>query len=214
MAVEDATGAITRDGWVLSYLPAVDDDGDGFWAAPGPDCDDTTGTVSPVRAEVPNNGIDDDCDPTTPDDPAAARGSAGTLSNPTVWGVEGDEWQTGVANWGDPDRYGGDTYTLTVDWGDGATSEHVTAGTTYADTTFHLSHRYTTELDGAHVSWCIRTAAGQLVGCNQGTGVVNLGNQRPLVNAADLRTWAQDDEGIGRDQSGRVHARDLQSRRR
>ena len=36
VAVEDATGAITRDGWVLSYLPAVDDDGMGSGPPPGP----------------------------------------------------------------------------------------------------------------------------------------------------------------------------------
>ena len=197
VVVEDATGAITRDGWVLSYLPAVDDDGDGFWAAPGPDCDDSTATVSPTRAEVPNNDVDDDCDLDTPDDPAVARGSAGSLSNPVLWGVEGDVWETDVNNWGDPDRYGGDPYTLTVDWGDGTTSEHVVAGTTFADTTFHLSHRYTTEFDGGHLSWCIRTDADQLVGCNPDGGWIGLGNQRPLVNAADLRTWAEDDEGLG-----------------
>jgi hypothetical protein len=45
----------------------VDDDGDGVTENEG-DCDDTRGDVSPVVDEVPYNGVDDDCDPTTRDD--------------------------------------------------------------------------------------------------------------------------------------------------
>src|SRR3546814_14839810 len=36
--VTDSQGAITRDGWLVAFLPAVDADRDGFWAVPGPDC--------------------------------------------------------------------------------------------------------------------------------------------------------------------------------
>ncbi|MBK7761714.1 MAG: putative metal-binding motif-containing protein [Deltaproteobacteria bacterium] len=43
-----------------------DIDGDGF--AGGEDCDDEDSAVSPGAAETPYNGLDDDCDPSTPDD--------------------------------------------------------------------------------------------------------------------------------------------------
>ena len=44
----------------------VDRDGDGFAPADG-DLDDTDPLVNPGALEVPRNGIDDDCDPTTSD---------------------------------------------------------------------------------------------------------------------------------------------------
>ncbi|MBK9369746.1 MAG: putative metal-binding motif-containing protein [Deltaproteobacteria bacterium] len=43
-----------------------DIDGDGFAGAE--DCDDEDSAVSPGAAETAYNGLDDDCDPTTPDD--------------------------------------------------------------------------------------------------------------------------------------------------
>lgn len=43
-----------------------DADGDGVPA--GEDCDDGNAEVVPGRGEVPYNGVDDDCDPATPDD--------------------------------------------------------------------------------------------------------------------------------------------------
>src|SRR3546814_11925601 len=45
--VTDSQGAITRDGWLVAFLPAVDADRDGFWAVPGPDCDDEVAAVNP-----------------------------------------------------------------------------------------------------------------------------------------------------------------------
>lgn len=46
--------------------PAVDQDGDGFTA--DIDCDDNNSNVNPDQMETPYNGLDDDCDPLTPDD--------------------------------------------------------------------------------------------------------------------------------------------------
>ena len=87
------------DGEVDEGLSAVtlfrDRDGDGFgagtgepgcqtsragYASVGGDCDDDAGRVSPGATELPGNGVDDDCDPSTPDERPAAtvKKSAGT----------------------------------------------------------------------------------------------------------------------------------------
>jgi hypothetical protein len=47
--------------------PAGDADADGFTAEAG-DCDDNNAAVNPGAAETPYNGVDDDCDSTSPDD--------------------------------------------------------------------------------------------------------------------------------------------------
>ena len=47
--------------------PASDVDGDGFTAEAG-DCDDNDAAVNPGASETPYNGVDDDCDATSPDD--------------------------------------------------------------------------------------------------------------------------------------------------
>jgi spore coat protein CotH len=58
-----------------------DGDGDGWGQAC--DCDDANPLVNPGRPEVPNNGIDDDCNPETPDEvpwvaaPASTAGDGG-----------------------------------------------------------------------------------------------------------------------------------------
>jgi len=46
----------------------IDEDGDGF--PTNLDCDDQEGGVNPGATEIPGNGVDDDCNPGTPDDVA------------------------------------------------------------------------------------------------------------------------------------------------
>ena len=58
----DDTGTSTN------YTPdAIDDDGDGYSELEG-DCDDNDRHTNPGEVEDPYNGIDDDCDESTPDD--------------------------------------------------------------------------------------------------------------------------------------------------
>jgi hypothetical protein len=42
-------------------IPLTDDDGDGYFAEED-DCDDDDADVNPDAVEVPDNGMDDDCD--------------------------------------------------------------------------------------------------------------------------------------------------------
>jgi len=54
----------------------IDDDGDGLSEEDG-DCDDTNADISPDAAEVPYDGVDNDCDESTPDDDLDGDGTLG-----------------------------------------------------------------------------------------------------------------------------------------
>jgi hypothetical protein len=54
-----------RPATILLPPPPPDRDSDGFDETE--DCNDTNPNVNPGRAEIPNNGLDDDCNPSTPD---------------------------------------------------------------------------------------------------------------------------------------------------
>jgi alpha-tubulin suppressor-like RCC1 family protein len=64
--------------WSVSVL-AADADGDGWTATP--DCDDALAVVHPGGWERMGNGIDDDCDPASPDGPVG-----GTTGSVHSWG--------------------------------------------------------------------------------------------------------------------------------
>lgn len=81
----------------------ADTDGDGFGdpnaseqacaGIPGlvvdnTDCDDTDAAVNPAAEEIPGNGIDDDCNPDTPDEPQLTCPCEGQSIHGVVWSDE------------------------------------------------------------------------------------------------------------------------------
>jgi hypothetical protein len=63
-AIQSFTVAVGQTSAALPAVP-LDRDADGFDETE--DCDDTNDSVNPGMPEIPGNGIDDDCNPATPD---------------------------------------------------------------------------------------------------------------------------------------------------
>lgn len=66
---------VSVNAWINSFQgqgDAVDMDGDGYFHIDNPcsetDCDDDNADVNPGATEIPYDGVDNDCDPATPDD--------------------------------------------------------------------------------------------------------------------------------------------------
>jgi hypothetical protein len=64
--IEDNASGCNSETSILFNCPAVDNDNDGYYSTE--DCNDDNPDVNPGEMEIPYNGIDDDCNPVTPDD--------------------------------------------------------------------------------------------------------------------------------------------------
>lgn len=192
--VRDARGALTRHGWMVRVV-TPDSDGDGYRAAPGPDCldaPDASGVapnlVRPNRAEIASNGADDDCNPATPDDGSGSVGSINIngYDNSSV----GDIVRPQTMAWTHPQRNTGIEYRLTVDWGDGSPLYTQTvAGTTNTQTNFTSpTHQYSKPLVTANIDYCVEVVSTGYKFCGT-RRTISIVNNRPIVNAADWRTW-------------------------
>ena len=98
-------------------------------------------------------------------------------------------------SWSHPQRYDDTPFRLTVDWGDGSAPDVVTvSGTTAASTDFGspLHHRFVKEDLSLTIKACVEVVATGYTFC--GTQDTAALNNRPIVNAADLRTWGPTDE--------------------
>ena len=87
--VAEDTAAVEDTTLEVEVLPEPDVDGDGWRVSDGDCCDSVLACsepamVNPGAFEILGNGVDDDCDPTTPDDRAPADCGPGPLTTPTT----------------------------------------------------------------------------------------------------------------------------------
>lgn len=151
--VTDAAGRARTVVWIVT-VTAPDLDDDGYWAHI--DCDDTVATTYPGAPEL-LDGVDNDCEPLTPDGGVAPVVPAVTA----LAGPEGTTLEV-VRSFTHPSG----TYTATVDWGDGT----VTPGV-ITSKTVRASHAYAD--DGEYVvEVCVTATAGK-TGCNTGTATIS-----------------------------------------
>ena len=198
--------ALTRTAWFVNTV-TPDADNDGFLAAPGPDCDDSTNAVSPADGELNGNGIDDDCDGNIDNAPPGEIHQAATKSAQdglTKFSSEGDIVSV-TPWWGHPRRMSNDEFRYTIQWGDGTSDTATVSGTTHAGTEVTLEHHYLDDGRDFIVESCFEWLDDPIdpneVFCHDpsslhsGPWSISIFNDRPLVNAADLRGWGPTDSG-------------------
>lgn len=185
--------ALTRRSAFVSMTTTGDADNDQYLDAPGPDCVNentpegvTARLINPNQREIPGNAADDDCDPATPDD-------AGELGRVTfrnaITGYSSGSTATRSVVWSHPRKFSGDVFRLTIDWDDGSDPDTVTvAGTTVAETDFgDLTHQWVRQQLAVAMRVCVEHLDSGETFCDEASASVI--NNRPIVNAADLRTF-------------------------
>ncbi len=164
-------------------VDAPDADGDG-WNA-NVDCDDQDPDVNPGAVDV-LNGIDDDCDPSTPDGgepPTLASNGGRSYAEGDLVALTSDPGSTPETatevTWDHPEKDSA-TFTATVDWGDGTVGD-----ATYDSQHVYGEHRYADE--GLYiVAVCMAHEAGA-TGCTEFQATVS--NADPILSILDLHAW-------------------------
>ncbi|MCP4356886.1 MAG: hypothetical protein GY796_02575 [Chloroflexi bacterium] len=167
-------GLVSLD-WI-AYVQAVDGDGDGWSAVP--DCDDSNPNIHPGQPEILFNGIDDDCDATTPDIGTPAVVDAGV----DMTAVEGDTINLAPATFTDTNP--ANIHTAEIDWGDGTiitgtVNEGGGAGTVSAAHVYGDNGTFNVEV-------CLTDDEGA-VGCDSLQATIS--NAAPVVDFIDLHRW-------------------------
>jgi hypothetical protein len=196
VAADPGGNLVAQTFFVTGWGP--DEDGDG-WRLPG-DCDDTDPQVRPdiYPGETTGNGIDDDCDPTTPDEAQAPRITSAPLDidKGPAHGVQEGDLVTLDPSWSHPGRYSGQEFTWTADWGDGTITSGTVSGRNYAETQFAPEHVYRS--DGRKSATVCITGPEGLEACVTNRDLVYRTPflpAPPVVHPADLEDWTSYDVG-------------------
>ena len=200
--------ALTRVG-AFVVVTTVDADGDKYLAAPGPDCRETEtpegvdgDDINPGESEIVGNGADDDCDPSTPDD-AGPLGAVNISNAPGSIAAGAIDSRT--LSWSHPAKFSGDAFSLTFDWGDGSQDTATVSGTTVPELDFgDLDHQYRSQNLQTLLEACIVHVPSGDEFCDEND--IAVVNNRPIVNAADLRTFGV--VGLGYNYAGKVPSGD------